>query len=122
MNVSSTDRLITAIYKVYEESDILKPQLSKLMQKYITPIVCDIRKSQKSNLTIDDFIFIKNLLEMQIKGNDALIVFLSQNFINGADDIDILNEVRQRGKDIEKVVDKINNIIINKEIIELTGI
>jgi hypothetical protein len=122
MTISLTDQLITAIFKVYEESGILKPQLSKLMQKYITPIVCDIRKSQKSNLTIDDFIFIKNLLEMQIKGNDALIVFLSQNFINGADDIDILNEVRKRGKDIERVVEKINSVIVNKEIVELTGI
>jgi hypothetical protein len=120
--ISLTDQLITSIYKMYEESDILKPQLSKLMAKYITPIVSQIRKSQKSNLTIDDFIFIKNLLEMQIKGNDTLIVFLSQNFINGADDIDILNDVRQKGKDIEKVVDKINSIIVNKEIFELTGI
>ena len=122
MNVNLIDQLITAIYKVYEESDILKPQMSKLMAKYITPVVNQIRKSQKSNLSINDLIFIKNLLEMQIKGNDTLIVFLSQNFINGADDIDILNDVRQKGKDIERIIDKINNVIINKEIIELTCI
>jgi hypothetical protein len=119
---SNIDELITAIYSMYENSDILKPQLSKLMAVYITPIVSKIRNVQKSSLTIEDFTSIKILLEMQIKGNDALIVFLSQNFINGADDIDVLNDIRQRSKDIEKIVEKINNIVINKEIFDMTGI
>jgi len=122
MTISLTNQLITSIFKMYEESDILKPHLFRLMTKYITPIVSQIRKQQKSNLSTDDFIFIKNLLEMQIKGNDSLIVFISQNLINGADDIDILNDIRQKGKDIEKIVEKINSIIVNNEIFELTGI
>lgn len=119
---SNIDKLITAVYQMYENSDILKSQLSKLMAVYITPVISKIRNSQKLSLTLEDFTSIKMLLEMQIKGNDALIVFLSQNFISGADDIDILNEVRQRSKDIEKIVEKINNIITNKEIFDMTGI